>query len=173
VQIALDYLTFLGKVTDMFQEFTDHLGHLKVYAKRCNQTRIVEEVRRIHYTRNLLMITQAVVAIYGDLLDFCRKARLVFFNPDGTCRSCTTSEHCKPLLNQFTPGYRSIRLFIRVQWEPFEVGFGTIKSNLNQHLNVLLHAAQADLLAGAHDQTKVYEGALPLHILTRRLLTTF
>lgn len=49
--------------------------------------------------------------------------------------------------------YHSIRLFIRVQWEPFEASFGTIQSNLNHHLNVLLQSAQAESLVGRHEGT--------------------
>jgi hypothetical protein len=44
------------------------------------------------------MIKQSVVAVYADLLDFCRKARLIFLHPDGTPRSCTVLEHSKLLL---------------------------------------------------------------------------
>lgn len=62
-------------------------------------------------------------------------------------------------------GYQSIRTFIRVQWEPFEAGFGTIRSNLNRHLNVLLHATQAELLASTHDRSKSAEGVLTLCIV--------
>jgi ankyrin repeat domain-containing protein 50 len=40
-------------------------------------------------------------------------------------------------------GWASIRVFIRVQWEPFEARFGMIDSSLQHHLEVLLHSAQA------------------------------
>jgi ankyrin repeat domain-containing protein 50 len=39
--------------------------------------------------------------------------------------------------------WTSIRIFIRVQWEPFEASFGAIDSSLQHHLEVLLHSTQA------------------------------
>ena len=50
--------------------------------------------------------------------------------------------------------WTSIRIFIRVQWEPFEASFGTIDSRLRHHLEVLLHSAQALQLRNADSERR-------------------
>jgi hypothetical protein len=50
--------------------------------------------------------------------------------------------------------WTSIRIFFRVQWEPFEASFGTIDSSLRHHLEVLLHSAQALQLRDADSERR-------------------
>ncbi|KAH0544336.1 hypothetical protein FGG08_001477 [Glutinoglossum americanum] len=76
------------------------------------------------------LFSKTISDIYCDLLDFWRKARNVFVDKRGVERN-------------WLLGYPSVRIFIRVQWEPFEDSFGSIDGRLEHHLNVLLHSAQA------------------------------
>ena len=39
--------------------------------------------------------------------------------------------------------WASIRIFLRVQWDPFEASLGQIQANFQQNLDLLLHSAQA------------------------------
>jgi hypothetical protein len=86
-------------------------------------------------------VQKALADTYADILDFCRKARAVFVGTDGKRRTWT-----------------SWRLFLRQQWEPFESGFGSIKTNLQHHVDVLQLAGQAQQIS--HDQKKVREDFL-------------
>jgi hypothetical protein len=67
-----------------------------------------------------------VVNAYANLLDFSWKARRVFVDANGEQRKWT-----------------SLRVFMRQHWETFESEFVTIKEDLQQHLDVLLHSVQA------------------------------
>ena len=72
------------------------------------------------------LVQETVANVYGDLLDFCQIARRVFVDTNGNPRKVT-----------------SLRLFLRQQWEPFETTFELINTNMQHHLDVLLHATQA------------------------------
>jgi len=71
-------------------------------------------------------VQETVADVYGDLLDFCKKARRVFVDAKGCPRKWT-----------------SLRLFLRQQWEPFETEFAPIKMNMQHHMDVLAHSVQA------------------------------
>jgi len=111
INLAIDFVTFFSKLTDMICQFEDYLGALAEYAKA---------------PQDLSLVQDGVANIYGDLLCFCRKARSVFVDRNGDRRKLT-----------------SLRLFLRQQWEPFETEFGTIRANMQHHLDVILHTTQA------------------------------
>ena len=72
------------------------------------------------------LIHESSVNVYGDLLTFCRCARRVFVDKNGAERKLT-----------------SWRAFWRLQWIPFEEEFGQIEADIQHHLKVLDHSAQA------------------------------
>ena len=114
LDLAIHFVAFFGKLTDMICQLEEYLWPLSDYDAA---------------SRDLDHIQEAVANIYGDLLDFCRRARDVFADRNGKPRKLT-----------------SLRLFLRVQWEPFEVGFAPIQSDMAHHLDVLSHASQAHQL---------------------------
>lgn len=111
IDLAMDFVTFYGRLTDMLCQFEGYLASLEEYSKA---------------SKDFALVQENVADIYGDLLDFCQKARHVFVNPKGDNRKLA-----------------SIRLFIRQQWEPFETEFACISKNMEHHRDVLLHSAQA------------------------------
>ena len=84
---------------------------------------LVEYAKASEYQK---LVQETVANVYGNLLEFCQGARRVFGNSKGRTRKMT-----------------SLRLFFRQQWEPFEVVFGHINTDMQHHLGVLLHATQA------------------------------
>ncbi len=111
IDLAIDFVTFFSKLTDMLCQFEDYLRPLAEYAKASEDFELVQET---------------VANVYGDLLDFCKKARCVFVDAKGCPRKWT-----------------SLRLFLRQQWEPFETEFAPIKTNMQHHMDVLAHSVQA------------------------------
>jgi hypothetical protein len=81
------------------------------------------------------LVQQALVGTYADIIDFCQQARTIFLDGDGKENRQT-----------------SARLFLRQQWEPFESGFGSIKTNMQHHVEVLRLACEAELLSGQAEQ---------------------
>jgi len=114
IDVALHFVTFFHKLTDMICQFEKYLAPLGDYAK---------------VSHDMLSLQEAVVAVYGDLLKFCWKTHKIFVDAHGNKRKLA-----------------SIRVFLREQWEPFETEFGSIKANLDRHLDVLQHAALASSL---------------------------
>lgn len=114
IDLAIGFVTFFEKLTDMLCQFEDYLGPLAEYAA---------------VSHDLALVQETVANVYGDLLEFCRKARSVFVDTNGELRKWT-----------------SLRLFLRLQWEPFEAEFAPIKTDMQHHLDVVLHAAQASQL---------------------------
>ena len=114
IDLAISFTTFFSKLSGMLCQFEDYLGPLAEYAKAAeNQTLVLETVANV----------------YGDLLEFCQRARLVFVDMNGKTRKLT-----------------SFRMFLRQQWEPFETTFERINTDMQHHLDVLLHATQASQL---------------------------
>ncbi|KAJ9664592.1 hypothetical protein H2201_005104 [Coniosporium apollinis] len=111
IDLAVQFVTFFEKLTDMLGHFEDWLAPLAEYSKA---------------SRDVDLIHETVAKVYGDLLHFCSGARRVFLGSDGNPRPRT-----------------SLRIFLRVQWEPFETSFGSIERELQHHLNVVRHSAQA------------------------------
>ena len=111
IDLAIDFVTVFSKLTDMLRQFEDYLRPLAEYAKASEDFELVQET---------------VANVYGDLLDFCKKARCVFLDAKGCPRKWT-----------------SLRLFLRQQWEPFETEFAPIKTSMQHHMDVLAHSVQA------------------------------
>ena len=111
IDLAIDFTTFFSKLTDMLCQFEDYLGPLAEYAK---------------LSQDSILVQETVAKVYGDLLDFCQKARSIFLDASGSPQKWT-----------------SWRLFLRQQWEPFETEFNSIRSDMRHHLDVLLHSVQA------------------------------
>lgn len=88
---------------------------------------------------------QATANVYGDILDFHRKARLVFVNDQGKKRSKLVDVMLlwSDVKSRFLTGWPSLRQFWVVQWVPFEEQFGAVDAALQHHLQVLDHSAQA------------------------------
>jgi hypothetical protein len=74
IDLAIGFVTFFSKLTDMLCQFEDYLGPLAEYAKA---------------PHNLALVQEAVANVYGDLLDFCQKARRVFIDINGDRRNMT------------------------------------------------------------------------------------
>ena len=72
------------------------------------------------------LLQTTLASVYGDLLTFCSQVRSVFVDELGRERK-----------------WLSIKIFIRVQWEPFEAKFGAIDTSIRHHLQILLHTVQA------------------------------
>ena len=71
------------------------------------------------------LVLETLANVYGDLLRFCKQAHDVFID-QGAPRK-----------------WISWRTFWRLIWIPFEEEFGRIEVDLQHHLNVLGHSAQA------------------------------
>jgi hypothetical protein len=122
INVAVNFVTFFHKLTDMICQFENYLSPLADYARASHDIESLQE---------------AVATVYGDLLEFCGKAHRVFVDAGGCNRKWT-----------------SLRIFLRQQWEPFESEFGSMKANLEHHLGVLQHSAQASLLNFAREAEK-------------------
>jgi hypothetical protein len=122
IDLAIDFVEFFGKLADMLCQFEDYLEPLADFAKG---------------SQDSVRVQKTVANVYGDLLDFCQKARRVFVDINGNPRKWT-----------------SWRLFMRQQWEPFETEFGLIKINMRHHLDVLCLASQALQLHNDREATE-------------------
>ncbi|KAL9118052.1 MAG: hypothetical protein Q9187_005405 [Circinaria calcarea] len=111
IDLAVKFITFFSRLTEMVSCLADHLGNLKEYAKAAQGSKLLQTT---------------LASVYGDLLAFCSQARSVFVDELGAERK-----------------WLSIKIFIPVQWEPFEAKFGAISSSVRHHLEVLLHSVQA------------------------------
>ncbi|KAH0563452.1 hypothetical protein GP486_001989, partial [Trichoglossum hirsutum] len=99
IDVAIKFVTFFSRLTDMMLRLSDHLEHLAEYAKAAREVKLVQTAAQ---------------------------ARHAFVDGQGKERR-----------------WASIRIFIRVQWEPFEASFGALELNIQHHLDVLLHSAHA------------------------------
>jgi ankyrin repeat domain-containing protein 50 len=91
--------------------------------------------------RDSPLAIEALASTYADILDFCQKARNVFVSSDGKRRTWT-----------------SWMAFFRQQWDPFKIGFGTIKANMQHHIAVLQLVGHVQQLS--NDQIKEREELL-------------
>ncbi|PSN60762.1 hypothetical protein BS50DRAFT_639822 [Corynespora cassiicola Philippines] len=110
IDLALNFTIFFGKLADMICAFEDYLGPLEAYT----------------HVADVDLVEKTVVKIYGNILDFCWKARRVFLDVNGNRRRWT-----------------SVRAFMRQHWETFESEFDSIQEDMRHHLDVLLHSVQA------------------------------
>jgi hypothetical protein len=126
IDLAIDYVEFFSKLTDMLCQFEDYLAPLAGFAEAGEHSSIIVE---------------ALAGAYADILDFCNKVRNVFVSSDGKRKTWT-----------------SWRVFLRQQWEPFEIGFGPIRVNMQHHIVVLGLAGHVQQLS--NDQKKEREDLL-------------
>ncbi|MCJ1347419.1 hypothetical protein MMC31_005644, partial [Peltigera leucophlebia] len=111
LDLGLKFVTFFRKLSDMIEEIFEYIDPLQEFDCASDKS---DHVRK------------TLSDVYGDLLDFCRQARLVFVDDKGQPRK-----------------YISIITFLRVQWEPFETRFGKVSSNFEHHRDVLNNSVQA------------------------------
>jgi hypothetical protein len=114
VDIAMGFAKFFGKLTDMIDRLSGIIAPLERYAERSE----------------LEIVRNALVNIYGDILDFCKAASTLFLDRNGRSKVHATFD-----------------MFLRSQWKPFETEFGEINGRMDHHRRVLLEAAQAELLS--------------------------
>ncbi|KAH0372470.1 hypothetical protein KCU65_g993, partial [Aureobasidium melanogenum] len=125
IDISVGFTRYFGKLTDMLDRLSEIIAPLERYAERFE----------------LLNVGNALIDIYGDILDFCKAASALFLDRNGKSKVPTT-----------------LKIFLHSQWVPFEAEFGDIAGRMNHHCNILLHAAQAELLYA--DKVKEREGFL-------------
>lgn len=113
VDIAVGFTRYFGKLTDILDRLSEIIAPLERYAERFE----------------LLNVGNALIDVYGDILDLCKASSALFLDKNGKSKVPTT-----------------LRIFLHSQWVPFEAEFGDIAGRMNHHCNVLLHAAQAELL---------------------------
>jgi hypothetical protein len=109
------------EVVNFFDRLTDMLNNFNDYLITLAEYTEASDVPKL--------ILESVATVYGDLLKFFSATRQVFVDNGGAKRK-----------------WISIRAFLRVQWEPFEVVFGDIERKFNHHLKVLGHSTQASEL---------------------------
>jgi hypothetical protein len=122
IDLALSFVTFFARFSEMLSRFSDFLAPLTKYAEASTKAELIQE---------------SLANVYGDLLQFCYRARHVFIDQKGLKRKWT-----------------SWRLFWRLQWVPFEEEFGKIESDMQHHLDVLRHSAQASGLNATLDASR-------------------
>jgi hypothetical protein len=122
INLALSFVTFFARFSEMLSRFSDFLTPLTQYAEASTKAELIQE---------------SLANVYMDLLQFCDRARHVFIDQKGLKRSWT-----------------SWRLFWRLQWVPFEEEFGKIESDMQHHLDVLRHSAQASDLNATLDASR-------------------
>ena len=93
IDLAIDFVTFFSRLTDMLCEFEDYLKPLAEYAKASEDFALVQET---------------VANVYGDLLDFCKKVRRVFVDTEGRSRKWTSlrlflRQQWEPFETEFAP----------------------------------------------------------------------
>lgn len=115
VRVVIDIFV---RFVEYFEKFTEMLCRFSDWL------RPLEEYCKKSAVDSLIVDT--VATIYGDLLKFCQEGYRIF-----------TDEHGK--LKQ----YATISLGFRAQWKGFEQTFAKIESDLDHHLQVLLHSALA------------------------------
>ena len=75
IDLAIDFVTFFSKLSDMLCQFQDYLEVLSEYAKA---------------SENDCLGQESIANVYGDLLNFCRLSRKVFVDSNGNRRKWTS-----------------------------------------------------------------------------------
>lgn len=93
IDLAIDFVTFFSKLSDMLCQFQDYLEVLSEYAKASENDRLGQE---------------SIAKVYGDLLDFCRLSRKVFVDSNGNRRKSTSlrsflRQQWEPFETEFGP----------------------------------------------------------------------
>jgi hypothetical protein len=71
IDLAVDFVEFFSKLTDMLCRFEDYLPSLAKFAEDCQESS---------------MVIEALAGAYTDILDFCQHAHAVFIGSDGKRR---------------------------------------------------------------------------------------
>ncbi|KAL1969964.1 hypothetical protein VTN77DRAFT_7474 [Rasamsonia byssochlamydoides] len=101
INVAMRYFEYYEKLTVMLERLSDDLEVFDLYSRRSGCEPL------LHKT---------LVAVYGDILAFCRHARRVFVDDLGKEKK-----------------QGALLVFLKVQWAPFEEQFGRITSDLEYH----------------------------------------
>lgn len=93
IDLAIDFVTFFSKLSDMLCQFQDYLEVLSRYAKT---------------SENDCLAQESIAKVYGDLLDFCRLSRKVFVDSNGNRRKSTSlrsflRQQWEPFETEFGP----------------------------------------------------------------------
>ena len=104
MQLITQYSAYFDKVIVLFEELGSVLRPLSEYAE-------------VIYKDNSA-VQDALVALYGDLLSFCRLASAVFLNKDGKPRN-------------------GLGTFVSQIWRPFESQFDDVKGQFQKHLQAV------------------------------------
>lgn len=75
IDLAIGFVDFFTKLSDMLSRFSDFLGPLAKYGESSSGSKLVQE---------------SLVNVYIDLLTFCQRARAVFVDEKGTPRKWTS-----------------------------------------------------------------------------------
>lgn len=75
IDLAINFVAFFSKLSDMLCQFQDYLEVLPEYAKASENDRLRQE---------------SIAKVYGDLLDFCRLSRKVFVDSNNNPRKWTS-----------------------------------------------------------------------------------
>ncbi|KAH0355642.1 hypothetical protein KCU83_g1722, partial [Aureobasidium melanogenum] len=90
VDIAMGFTKFFGKLTDMLDRLSEIIAPLERYAERFE----------------LLNVGNALIDVYGNILDFCKASSALFLDKSGRSKVPTT-----------------LKIFLHSQWVPFEAEF--------------------------------------------------
>ena len=104
MQLITQYSAYFDKVIELFEELGGVLRPLSDYAE-------------VIYKDNAA-VQDALVALYGDLLKFCRVASAVFLSKNGKPRS-------------------GLGTFVLQIWRPFESQFDDVKGQFRKHLQAV------------------------------------
>ncbi|KAH0237778.1 4-hydroxyphenylpyruvate dioxygenase, partial [Aureobasidium melanogenum] len=107
--IAVGFTKYFGKLTDMFNRLSETIVPLERYAE-CIE---------------LLNVENALIDVYGDILDFCKASSALFLDQNGRSKVPTT-----------------LRVFLHSQWVPFEAEFGDIAGRMGHHCNESISSYQ-------------------------------
>ncbi|EED20611.1 conserved hypothetical protein [Talaromyces stipitatus ATCC 10500] len=116
INVAVKYFEYYEKLSKMLEGLVDDIEVLDMFTR--NNVNSPE----LHNVRSQL---QTLVALYTNILTFCRHARRVF------------------LIKGQERGARGFTVLAKVQWAPFEEQFGEIQSNLSRY------TAKLDMVATA------------------------
>ena len=132
IDVAVKYVTFFPKLTSMLSQLSQYLEVVHRFVERLEA----------EPDKDAKLVLRCAANIYGDWLDFCKEAHGVFVDKKGNVRQ-----------------WNSIRIFVRVQWDPFEARFGTIEARFKENLDILLHSTQVLQLSTIQDVLSKIETA--------------
>jgi hypothetical protein len=153
----------------MMSRLSDHLEPLAEYAKASREFELIQTVTLSNYPASLCSSSNARPECSRRLWGFARllqTSTTCLCGSRGGCKKYPNSPRAATLFaaNARPLEFTSIRIFIRVQWEPFEASFGSIDSSLQHHMGVLLHSTQALQFNATRDRKHRESGRCILRI---------